>query len=77
MECSVNSAVQPRSYRSLAVPSSTSSRHCVSITSGGRDCIGMCVPMQAAVDDIDAVMPGLTASRNVDGILVTMPRKFR
>ena len=46
-------------------------------TSEGRDCNGMCVPMQAAVDDIDAVMAGLTASRNVDGILVTMPRKFR
>ena len=40
-------------------------------TSEGRDCNGMCVPMQAAV------MAGLTASRNVDGILVTMPRKFR
>ena len=46
-------------------------------TSEGRDCNGMCVPMQAAADDIDAVMAGLTAWRNVHGILVTMPRKFR
>jgi shikimate dehydrogenase len=37
---------------------------------------GICVPMQVAADDLDAVMGGLTASRNVDGILVTMPHKF-
>jgi shikimate dehydrogenase len=37
---------------------------------------GICVPMQVAADDLDAVMAGLTASRNVDGILVTMPHKF-
>ena len=32
--------------------------------------------MQVPADDLDAVMAGLTASRNVDGILVTMPHKF-
>ena len=37
---------------------------------------GICVPLQVAADDIQAVMGGLTASRNVDGILVTMPHKF-
>jgi shikimate dehydrogenase len=37
---------------------------------------GICVPMLVAADDLDAVMAGLTASRNVDGILVTMPHKF-
>jgi shikimate dehydrogenase len=37
---------------------------------------GICVPLQAPADDLDAVMAGLTASRNVDGILVTMPHKF-
>jgi shikimate dehydrogenase len=37
---------------------------------------GICVPMQVPADDLDAVMAGLTASLNVDGILVTMPHKF-
>ena len=37
---------------------------------------GICVPMQVPAGDLDAVMAGLTASRNVDGILVTMPHKF-
>ena len=41
-----------------------------------RDYDGICVPMQVMSDDLDAVMAGLTASRNVDGILVTMPHKF-
>jgi shikimate dehydrogenase len=41
-----------------------------------RDYNGICVPMQVAADDLDAVMAGLTAARNVDGILVTMPHKF-
>jgi shikimate dehydrogenase len=41
-----------------------------------RDYNGICVPMQVPADDLDAVMAGLTASRNVDGILVTMPHKF-
>jgi shikimate dehydrogenase len=36
----------------------------------------MCVPMQVPPDDLDIVMAGLTAARNVDGILVTMPHKF-
>jgi shikimate dehydrogenase len=42
----------------------------------GEDYNGICVPMQVRADDLDAVMAGLTASRNVDGILVTMPHKF-
>jgi shikimate dehydrogenase len=37
---------------------------------------GICVPMQVPADDLDSVMAGLAASRNVDGILVTMPHKF-
>jgi shikimate dehydrogenase len=41
-----------------------------------RDFDGLCVPMQVPADDLDAVMVGLTAMRNVDGILVTMPHKF-
>ena len=36
----------------------------------------VCVPMQVPDGDLDTVMAGLTASRNVDGILVTMPHKF-
>jgi shikimate dehydrogenase len=32
--------------------------------------------MQMAAGDLDAVVAGLSASRNVDGILVTMPHKF-
>jgi shikimate dehydrogenase len=45
-------------------------------TFGQRDYNGICVPMQVPADDLDAVMAGLTASRNVDGILVTMPHKL-
>jgi shikimate dehydrogenase len=37
---------------------------------------GICVPMQVPELDLDTVMAGLTASLNVDGILVTMPHKF-
>jgi shikimate dehydrogenase len=37
---------------------------------------GICIPLQVPADDLDTVMAGLTASRNVDGILVTMPHKF-
>src|SRR5579875_2813867 len=37
---------------------------------------GICIPLQVRADDLDTVMAGLTASRNVDGILVTMPHKF-
>ena len=36
---------------------------------------GVCVPMQVADGDLDAVMAGLTVTGNVDGILVTMPHK--
>ena len=45
-------------------------------TFGERGYNGICVPMQVPADDLDAVMAGLTAARNVDGILVTMPHKF-
>jgi shikimate dehydrogenase len=41
-----------------------------------RDHNGICVPIQVPAGNLDAVMAGLTASRNVDGILVTMPHKF-
>ena len=37
---------------------------------------GVCVPMQVPDGDLDAVMAGLAATSNVDGILVTMPHKF-
>jgi shikimate dehydrogenase len=41
-----------------------------------RDHNGICFPMQVPAGELDTVMSGLTASRNVDGILVTMPHKF-
>jgi shikimate dehydrogenase len=43
---------------------------------GQRGCDGICVPMHVPAADLDAVLAGLTAARNVDGILVTMPHKF-
>jgi shikimate dehydrogenase len=45
-------------------------------TFGERSYNGLCVPMQVPADDLDTVMAGLAVSRNVDGILVTMPHKF-
>ncbi len=36
---------------------------------------GVCVPMQVRDGDLDRVMVGLTATPNVDGLLVTMPHK--
>ena len=36
----------------------------------------ICLPLEVGADDLDAVMGGLAATRNVDGILVTMPHKF-
>ena len=36
---------------------------------------GICVPMHVPEGALDAVMAGLTATPNVDGILVTMPHK--
>lgn len=36
---------------------------------------GLCIPLEVPADGLDAVMAGLTASANVDGILVTMPHK--
>ena len=46
-------------------------------TFGQRAYNGICVPMQVPAEDLDTVMAGLAASQNVDGILVTMPHKFR
>jgi shikimate dehydrogenase len=40
----------------------------------GHDAI--CIPMQVPRDDLNAVMAGLAATGNVDGILITMPHKF-
>jgi shikimate dehydrogenase len=36
---------------------------------------GICVPMQVPEGDLEVSMAGLTATSNVDGILVTMPHK--
>ncbi|MGP9724464.1 shikimate dehydrogenase family protein [Corynebacterium sp. AOP40-9SA-29] len=36
---------------------------------------GICVPLEVPDGTLDVVMAGLTASPNVDGILVTMPHK--
>ena len=47
----------------------------LSRTLAGRGHNGVCVPMQVADGDLDAVMAGLAATANVDGILVTMPHK--
>jgi shikimate dehydrogenase len=45
-------------------------------TFGERGHNGTCIPMHVPAVDLDAVMAGLTATLNVDGILVTMPHKF-
>jgi shikimate dehydrogenase len=37
----------------------------------------ICIPMQVAEAGFASVMDGLTQTKNVDGILVTMPHKFR
>lgn len=44
-------------------------------TFGERCHNGLCIPMQVPAECFDAVMAGLTATLNVDGILVTMPHK--
>jgi shikimate dehydrogenase len=36
---------------------------------------GMCIPMQVPEGSLDPVMAGLSATANVDGILITMPHK--
>jgi len=48
------------------------------LTSGfaARGHNGICVPMQVAGPDLDAVMGGLNRTPNVDGLLITMPHKF-
>ena len=48
----------------------------LSRTFAQRDFNGVCVPLQVPAGDLDAVMAGLAAAGNVDGILVTMPHKF-
>lgn len=45
-------------------------------TFGERGHNGICFPLQVPADDLDAVLTGLGAAQNVDGILVTMPHKF-
>ena len=44
-------------------------------TLGARGHNGICVPLQVPADALAVVMAGLTATPNVDGILVTMPHK--
>ncbi|GJH27025.1 shikimate dehydrogenase [Caballeronia novacaledonica] len=48
------------------------------LTSGfeARGHNGICIPMQVPDGDLAAVMDGLTRTRNVDGLLITMPHKF-
>jgi shikimate dehydrogenase len=45
-------------------------------TLADREYEGLCVPMHVPHVSLDAVMAGLFATENVDGILVTMPHKF-
>lgn len=45
-----------------------------SLQARGRN--AMCLPMEVPQGALDAVMNGLSSTRNVDGILVTMPHKF-
>jgi shikimate dehydrogenase len=44
-------------------------------TGSNRGHNGLCIPMHVRKEDLDVVMPALTALANVDGILVTMPHK--
>jgi shikimate dehydrogenase len=41
-----------------------------------REHDGVCVPMEVTSENLELVMAGLSATANVDGILVTMPHKF-
>jgi shikimate dehydrogenase len=41
-----------------------------------REHNGVCIPMHVTAEDLDVAMAGLSATANVDGILVTMPHKF-
>ena len=45
------------------------------LTSGfaARGHNGICIPMQVPAADLEPVMRGLTRTRNVDGLLITMP----
>ncbi len=49
------------------------------LTSGfaGRGHNGICIPMQVPEAAFDSVMRGLALIPNVDGLLITMPHKFR
>lgn len=44
-----------------------------SFAARGHD--GICIPMEVPEADIDPVMQGLARTRNIDGMLVTMPHK--
>jgi shikimate dehydrogenase len=37
---------------------------------------GICIPMEVAAEALDPVMGGLSATQNIDGLLITMPHKF-
>jgi len=41
-----------------------------------REHNGLCIPMQVPSESLEASMAGLSATPNVDGILVTMPHKY-
>src|ERR1700735_5517468 len=45
-------------------------------TLSDREFDGICVPMRVPPDALDDVMRGLSATSNVDGVLVTMPHKL-
>jgi shikimate dehydrogenase len=41
-----------------------------------REQNAICVPLHVTSEDLDSVIAGLSATLNVDGVLVTMPHKF-
>jgi len=43
----------------------------------GRGHNAMCIPMQVPEADLDVVIRGLARTPNVDGVLITMPHKFK
>jgi shikimate dehydrogenase len=45
-------------------------------TLSDREFDGICIPMRVSPDALDDVMRALSATSNVDGVLVTMPHKF-
>jgi shikimate dehydrogenase len=48
----------------------------LTITFQKREHNGICIPMHVTRQDLPSVMAALSATDNVDGILVTMPHKF-